>query len=40
MALESLTKTLLARADEVRDPGSGDAYVRLSSLGEADKGNR
>jgi hypothetical protein len=35
MALESLTKTLLARADEVRDPGSGVAYLRLTSVGEA-----
>src|SRR5580698_559615 len=35
MAFEDFSQTLLARAAEVRDPGSADAYLRLSAAAEA-----
>ena len=35
MAFEDFTSQLLARAAEVRDPGSGDAYLRLTNAAEA-----
>ncbi len=35
MAFEGFTRQLLARADEARDPGSGDAFLRLCVASEA-----
>jgi hypothetical protein len=35
MAFESFTRELLARADEARDPGSADAFLKLCVASEA-----
>jgi hypothetical protein len=35
MAFEDFTRQLLARAEEARDPGSADAYLRLTVAAEA-----